>query len=120
GMSSQALQILHGYHWPGNVRELENVLRRAAICMGIAETWIRPEHLPGLGLEQNPEPGHTELEDASPSGSWPRKTLPQLRREWEKNIIQKALQRTQGNRARAAELLGISLRSLYSKLSNKT
>ncbi|MGM0424426.1 MAG: sigma 54-interacting transcriptional regulator, partial [Thermodesulfobacteriota bacterium] len=32
GMSSQALQILHGYHWPGNVRELENVLRRAAIC----------------------------------------------------------------------------------------
>ncbi|MCF8029981.1 MAG: sigma 54-interacting transcriptional regulator [Desulfohalobiaceae bacterium] len=115
GISPRALDILQEYNWPGNVRELENVLRRATISMNIADTQIRPEHLPPLTPPLQLVGLDADL--AEQDRPWPNKTLPQMRREWERQMLEKALRKTDGSRSRAAELLGISIRSLHDKLS---
>ena len=115
GLDPSVLDILQAYGWPGNVRELENVLRRAAITLNIADTTVLPEHLPRLHPEPS-SPGQEEICEPSPGEPWPDKTLNQMRQDWERRTIDLALEKTGGNRARAADLLGISLRNLYHKL----
>ena len=113
-LTPQALECLKAHDWPGNVRELENVLRRAVISMQMSDSLLRPEHLPPLAPAGEPswcDPNQLQAREA-----WPDKSLPQMRREWERQIISRALERTGGNRAQAASLLGISLRNLYNKL----
>ena len=115
GLHQEAQQTLLRHDWPGNVRELENVLRRAVINMNISDRIVLPRHLPPLASsravlcspEQFPDLGETV---------WPDKTFAQLRQDWEKQVLETALARTSGNRARTAELLGISLRNLYNKI----
>ncbi len=114
-LSQRALDILQKHDWPGNVRELENVLRRATINMNIAETQIRSGHIPPLGTHSSPE-GHDPAYSTS-EPSWPNKTLPQMRRDWERHVLSEALRKTGGSRNRAARMLGISIRSLHHKLS---
>ena len=104
GISQEALKILISYDWPGNIRELENVLGRAMINMDIDERIIEPHHLPPLELSKKGE-SFTK-----------RGTLKELLREYERKVIMDALKRTQGNRMKAAKLLGIGLRTLYYKM----
>jgi PAS domain S-box-containing protein len=115
GLSQRALDILQKHDWPGNVRELENVLRRAAINMNIAETRIRSGHLPPLTGTSSPGTVDSAHPDSVPS--WPNKTLPQMRRDWERRVLGEALRKAGGSRNRAARMLGISIRSLHHKLS---
>ncbi len=95
------LEVLTGYDWPGNVRELENVLERAFILAAGSE--IRPQHI------QFPEPvlvPHSAT--AAESGSlW----------DLEKKTIEEALVKAGGNKSKAAKMLGITRRMLYTKLS---
>ncbi len=88
------MDTLQGYPWPGNIRELQNVIERAVILS-------KGERLapPRLEVEQG--------EDFIPEGSL---------KEVEKRAIEKALKRFGGNRRRAAEFLGISLRALQYKI----
>jgi DNA-binding NtrC family response regulator len=107
--------MLGKHSWPGNVRELENVLRRAVVNMNIADTQIRSGHLPPLG-----SPSHPEGLEATPTDAeipLPSKTLPQMRREWERQVLSEALRKCGGSRSRAAQMLGISIRSMHHKLS---
>jgi PAS domain S-box-containing protein len=115
-LAQEALDCLQDSGWPGNVRELENVLRRAVISMRISDTMVRTEHLPPLAARAG-SLHWCSVPAASADRDWPDKSLPQMRRDWEAEIISQALERTGGNRAKTAELLGISLRSLYNKLS---
>lgn len=113
-LSDVALQKMTAYEWPGNVRELENVLGRAIINMKFAETVIEAEHLPEL--QQNrpyPAAGNGQL-DAIPADSFP--ALESVIAETEKEHIRLALKRCAGNKTRAAQLLGVSVRHLYNKL----
>jgi DNA-binding NtrC family response regulator len=96
--------------WPGNVRELRNVLERAVIVAGEGE--ITMHHLPhDFGVSAG-------------ARSLPRETEPDLVRlpvgttvgEAEKALIQMTLQHTKNNKTRAAEILGISLKTLFNKL----
>jgi DNA-binding NtrC family response regulator len=102
GITAQAKMMLMEYNWPGNIRELLNILERAAI---VAETTIDVEHLPAIesnllvkkGTFEIPEEG-LNLDDV------------------EKNLIIDALKKSKGNKTKAADLLGLTRRRLYSMM----
>lgn len=92
-LSGEALTALQQHPWPGNVRQLKNVIERAVVLAG--EEPVKPEHLTetigdGLATPTVAEPGEVD----------------------ERSRILQALQQCAGNQTRAAELLGISRRTL--------
>jgi DNA-binding NtrC family response regulator len=98
-----AMELLRDYNWPGNVRELENTIERA-LLIGNGKP-ISPQNL----LLEAPEPGS----DASNSF---RVKAGCTVREMEKELIFRTLENVKDNRTQAAELLGISIRTLRNKL----
>jgi DNA-binding NtrC family response regulator len=98
-----ALELLRGYHWPGNVRELKNVVHRALIMAEGKQITSRclPED---LGTPQ-PE-----------SGPYLHIRVGTKLSEIERKVIMATLEQCGGIRERAAELLGISLKTLYNRL----
>ncbi|WP_034741910.1 sigma-54 interaction domain-containing protein [Halalkalibacter wakoensis] len=108
-ISQQAIDYLAQYHWPGNVRELENVLAQTMIYMEPSSQKIEREHLPLLSaLEPSNSPLVRNVHDEG--------TLSQMLNDYERSVIIKALERTKGNKTKAAKSLGISIRSLYYKM----
>jgi two-component system, NtrC family, response regulator HydG len=104
GLTAYALDLLTQYEWPGNVRELENTIERAVILT--RGDVIGPEALP-------------EAIQAAGRSAGPPAREPGAGRslkEVEKEMILRTLDETDGNRTRAARLLGISRRSLQLKL----
>jgi two-component system, NtrC family, response regulator AtoC len=101
----EVMALLVRYVWPGNVRELENVLERALVLSGGA---IEQEHLPEHVRQATP-PFRLQTTDDDLSV---KRRLPAL----EKELIARALERTDGNRTRAAELLELSTRALAYKI----
>jgi DNA-binding NtrC family response regulator len=109
GISRDARAWLLDYHWPGNVRELRNAIERAILlCDG---GLITREHLPSaVG-----RPGTASSSGASatalghPASGF---DLPEV----ERDLIEKAMIQAEGNRSRAARLLGISRSQLYTRL----
>jgi DNA-binding NtrC family response regulator len=103
-VSADAMRRLEQYHWPGNVRELRNVMERATI---LAEgDFIEPKHLPPLGMP-TPAPGGSQV------ALEPGITV----EEAERRLIVLTLEHTNDNKTRAAEILGISLKTLHNKLN---
>ncbi len=101
-LSREVLQQLISYGWPGNIRELRNMLERAFLLSRGQE--ILPVHFPGLGISVSmplPEPN---LELASIESM-------------EQVHIKKVLDHCDGDKYKTSEILGISLSSLYRKLS---
>jgi len=97
---------LRGYAWPGNVRELKNVLERAIILAGDGP--IGPEHIMIMNLEQGKG---TSAERA-------RSLLGEMSlSEIERTFVELALRESGGNKSKAAELLGITRRTLYGRLA---
>ena len=104
GFNEKAIEILMAYDWPGNVRELENYIERGVvICQ---EPQIRENHLPLDILTGAPRTGGVD------EGVSVGTTV----REMEKRLILKTLEASDGNRTNAADLLGISSRTLRNKL----
>lgn len=98
-ITKEAMDLLISYSWQGNIRELKNIVERAAI---LAEgTTITPDLLPA-------EFHH----DSSSSGISSTSSL----REVERNHIQRVLKFVQGNKTKAAEILGIGSSTLYRKI----
>jgi two-component system response regulator AtoC len=97
------------YNWPGNVRELENSIERSAVMTDgkIIDLENLPRVLRANGGPLSPVPSSTD--------PWPC-SLKDSRKGVEKELILKTLQGVNGNRTRAAVLLGISLRALHYKL----
>jgi DNA-binding NtrC family response regulator len=106
GVGADVMELFKSHPWPGNVRELRNVLERAAIASD-RETITR-QHLPadfgrapavaGLGLGGIRFPIGTTVDDV------------------ERELILQTLASTSQNKTRAAEMLGISLKTLHNKL----
>ena len=104
-LSPAALDVLGSHHWPGNVRELRNVIERAVIiCSG--ET-VERHHIAPYPLDQRARP-RTEDTLTLPVGT--------PLEEVERHMILRTLQKTDYNRARAAELLRVTRKTLQNKL----
>jgi len=100
--SADALQALQRHRWPGNVRELRNVVTKAAVLardseIGAGDLLLVPQRAPA---------------EAAPVTTVPSANLDGM----EKNTILRVLAQTNGHQQRAAELLGISRRTLSRKL----
>src|SRR3954469_25994484 len=102
GVSAQAMKLLTDYAWPGNIRELRNTLERAVILCGGGA--IEAEHLPSELAAGGGESAYLKLPYGLPL------------REIEKEYILSTLSRLQNNKARTAQALGISEKTLYNKL----
>ena len=96
-IDDDALAVLERYTWPGNIRELENVVQRAVI---MCDGKITLEHLP---------------DELKYKIDFPKKGFKTLQ-EKEKEYIQEVLLSTQGNKTKAAEILGINRKTLREKL----
>jgi len=99
-----AMRMLEQYNWPGNVRELRNVIERAVILS--SGEFIEAKHLPPLvaAAPEAPLPGISLR---------PGMTVDEAERE----LILLTLEHTRDNKTRAAEILGISLKTLHNKLN---
>lgn len=103
-VSDEAVRVLNGYNWPGNVRELENVIERA---VSLSETdIITPKDLPEK----------VRSYAAGGENAAVGKKLDEYLAAAEKVHIEKILRDVEGNKKLAAEVLGISLASLYRKI----
>lgn len=122
GFSDAGMKSLLAHNWPGNVRELQNVVERAAILAEEGKP-IGPEIMGGIPVAQAaPAPPSipvvadppADLPAAAPIAS-SEGVVPL--HELEKRAIFDALEKTNGNRTQAADLLGISIRTLRNKLA---
>jgi DNA-binding NtrC family response regulator len=103
-VDAAAMRVLEQYGWPGNVRELRNVIERAVILS--SSEFIEVKHLPPLVTETT--------DTAKPSVALtPGITV----EEAENRLILLTLEHTRDNKTRAAEILGISLKTLHNKLN---
>jgi two-component system response regulator PilR (NtrC family) len=108
--SQAAMRALMAYSWPGNVRQLENAIERAvALSTGRSEidlTDLPPE------IQLLPQPTATPFVDFPEDGL----DLPAYLSSIERDLIKRSLERTGGNRNKAAELLRIKRTTLVEKL----
>jgi len=106
-VSEAVLNLFRNYSWPGNVRELRNTLERAVIVCdgGVIET----KHLP-------PGFGQSTVRPAAEDPDAVRLGVGTTVEEAERRLILKTLESTSNNKTRAAEILGISLKTLHNKL----
>ena len=112
GFSPEAMNLMLTYRWPGNIRELENLIERMVILKG--EGVIMPEDMPdkiitsrvvdSIGCFNIPDSG-INLKDVI--------------EEFENNLIVQALQKAQGVKNRAAQLLSLNRTTLVEKLKKK-
>ncbi|AKJ63547.1 sigma-54-dependent transcriptional regulator [Kiritimatiella glycovorans] len=112
-LDHEARHILENYGWPGNVRELENAIRHALTFE--KEGVITRESLPAKIVESVQQEG---VESPSRAEEYKGKSLKAFLRSKEKEYLQNVIDSTGGNKEEAARALGISLATLYRKLSD--
>ncbi len=105
----QAIERLLRHDWPGNVRELRNVIERAVIMAG--QGAILPAHLPHFPENSGKPRSHDQGDDSI------QFQVGHSIREVEKAYIFLTLKHVNNNKIRAAELLGISVRTLHNRLT---
>ena len=108
--TEKAFQALCAYDWPGNVRELENVVERLLVLAGWAagKEPGKQIDLPNLPEKVREKPEATLISDV-PAPTPTMETIEQAYIKW-------VLTKTEGNKARAAEILGIDPSTLYRKI----
>jgi two-component system response regulator PilR (NtrC family) len=112
GTDPEAMSALMGYHFPGNVRELENLIERAVTLASTDR--VSSESLPTLkGLSAS------DSAVGAPAVTLPEQgiDLERVVEDFERSLIIRALERTDGHRTEAAKLLGVTFRSLRYRLS---
>jgi len=102
GFDHECVEVLKAYHWPGNVRQLRNVVERASVVS--RGPLVTRADLP------------PELRQRRGSSSVLEIRLGSSLEEIEREVIYKTLEFVEGNKMRAAEILGVSLKTLYNKL----
>jgi two-component system response regulator AtoC len=104
GVDKKALNKLMDYDWPGNVRELQNVIERASI---MADSLIMESDLPAFSASKDIGAYTYRIPDSGFELD-----------QFEKYLIEQALHKAKGNKTRAAEILGVTRRRLYSMLKS--
>ncbi|WP_424492481.1 sigma-54-dependent transcriptional regulator [Salinimicrobium sp. GXAS 041] len=98
GFSQEAMESIHNYHWPGNLRELKNVIKRAVLLSqdDIVEAKVLPQEIVAAEV--------------------PDESFSLFKNKNEQELILDALEKTNGNKSKAAKLLSIDRKTLYNKL----
>ena len=102
-LTPDAMRVLQRYSWPGNIRELRNVIERAVILS--PGEFVEADHLPA-DLSGPPPPSIQSV------GLTPGMTVD----EAERRLIELTLAHTRDNKTRAAEILGVTVKTLHNKL----
>jgi DNA-binding NtrC family response regulator len=113
GVDSSCMKIMMNYLWPGNVRELENMVERVVVLkrQGVVSVSDLPEKF--LGLKETAEaPDKLLRKDTLESTISLRKAVT----EYERNLIKEALEKTGGNKNKAAHLLKLNRTTLVEKI----
>jgi DNA-binding NtrC family response regulator len=105
-----ALRLMMAYSWPGNVRQLENAIERA-VALSEGRKTVEISDLPSE-IQEQPRAALAPFVEFSEDGL----NMPAYLAEIERDLIHRALERTNGNRNRAAELLGVKRTTLVEKL----
>ena len=109
-LSQGAMRLLMAFSWPGNVRQLENAVERA-VALSAGREQIEVSDLPPE-IQMSPDPVTSPVVEFPDDGL----DMPAYLSSIEKDLIQRSLERTGGNRNRAAELLRIKRTTLVEKL----
>jgi DNA-binding NtrC family response regulator len=107
---ASAVDLLRGQDWPGNIRQLQNFVERLIVLADgpvIRLTDVERELARSAAITRG----------ATPEPPTPASTLDDHRRRAEREALREALDRVQGNRTRAARILGVSRRTLYNMLA---
>ena len=125
-ISTEVVKLLTAYEWPGNVRELENAIKRALVmCSG---QMLLPEHFDPilnkpspLGQQGNLDTQiyallHAYVEQCMGAETPPGELYAEIRAIFEKPLFKIVLEHTNGNRSKAADILGINRNTLHTKL----
>ena len=107
------MAVLEAYPWPGNIRELENIIERVVVVKG--KGFITVADLPPQIRAPRSVTGKTPIPGLPEDGTDLRAMLEAV----EERMIGEALERTGGNKNRAAELLGLNRTTLVEKLRRK-
>ncbi|PHZ85257.1 sigma-54-dependent transcriptional regulator [Paremcibacter congregatus] len=119
-VSDSAMKVLINHNWPGNVRELENTIHRAVLLttgneIGASDI-VLPDGRPHIEIQS----GSSHQADNTPEGTEPLAAISLIGRtvaDVEKDLIIDTLKHCLGNRTHAANILGISIRTLRNKLN---
>ncbi|PKL72043.1 MAG: DNA-binding response regulator, partial [Methanobacteriales archaeon HGW-Methanobacteriales-2] len=105
-----AMKFLHNYHWPGNVRELKNVIKRAVILTDydISE-YINLANLSPDIIKPYDKIDITKTLDKGFS-------FEEITKNFERDLIQKTLEKADNNKTRAAKILKMERKALYRKM----
>ena len=126
-ISTEVVKLLTAYAWPGNVRELENAIKRALVmCSG---QMLLPEHFDPILNRPTPvadQQGsldtqiyallHAYVEQYMESETPVGELYAEIREIFEKPLFKIVLEHTNGNRSKAADILGINRNTLHTKL----
>lgn len=119
GVETGALEVLKRHSWPGNIRELENLIERLVIMNGTGRIGVSdlPSNIRSLAPANfTPVHGHSVIPGLPEEGATDLKTILEA---VEERMIAEALERTGGNKNKAAELLGLNRTTLVEKLRRK-
>ncbi|MCF8110067.1 MAG: sigma 54-interacting transcriptional regulator [Desulfobacteraceae bacterium] len=105
GLTEEVIEKFKTFHWPGNIRELKNEIERA--CSFTDKEYLEPKDFTG------PFKNSKKEDEVNIQGNFSRKKIMD---DTEKNLILEALRQTDGNKTKAARLLGLSRPMLYKKL----
>jgi DNA-binding NtrC family response regulator len=109
-MGQEAMEAMKRWRWPGNIRELQNCIERALIlCEG---PQIKPEHLHLSAIAVKQVGAQPEIDLSVPMVEASQNSL----RQFERAYVNEALRQSEGDRARAARLLGFTLKALATKI----
>ena len=131
-LSDEALKTLQSYEWPGNVRELEHTIERAVVLSKTAEITSKDLFLHGITIADFKSSPKEEIKDIVKEDR-EEKDVKEVKNnaeeskvdnavgrtiaDVEQELILKTLQDVAGNRTKAAEILGITVRTLRNKLN---
>ncbi len=110
GFSGEAMKFFLNYSWPGNVRELKNLIKRAVLLSDSKNILFCH-----LSLNTAESQNKTDLTDGLNTSTV---SFEDAAKEFERNLIKKALETASGNKVKAAEILQINRKALYRKMKS--